>query len=67
MDHPVEPYQDHRTIGSFKRTFNATVLLRASRVRTIERPLSRGSLIIAGVAGWTMNEIAQAILSSLPG
>jgi hypothetical protein len=51
-----EPHQDQRTISSFKRTFNAALLLRAARpsvelpARASRRPLLIGAALILGPA-----------------
>lgn len=62
---PLEPHQDHRTIGSYKRTFNAAVLLYAARPRATEpaaRPFRRLLLYaVAALIGAVAPEISSHI------
>jgi hypothetical protein len=63
MPAPPEPHRDHRTIGSFKRTFNAAVLLLVSRrtppVLRVPGVVVLGLVVLAGHDHHVLRALAQ--------
>ncbi len=61
MSKRLEPYQDQRTIGSFKRTVNAALLRYIAREDTARRrhPVALTSAlgVVAGIAGSQVTEL----------